>query len=65
MSSPPIGGTAHDLTILDGRDGNSDKPLIAIPVAKMKKDEGEKEEGAADSDDDEGAVKDDGTLQIL
>ena len=31
------GGTHHDLTILDGRDPNSNKPLVAIPVTKLKK----------------------------
>ena len=31
------GGSEFDLTILDGRTG--DKPLIAIPVAKLKKEQ--------------------------
>jgi len=54
------GGTEHDLTILDGRDPNSDKPLVAIPVAKMKK---QQKEPAEDKPDAEVEVKKEVTSQ--
>ena len=58
------GGSAHDLTILDGRDRNSDKPLVAIPVAKLKKDKpASKDED--DSDSEEGNIKDDPGLVVV
>ena len=46
--------------ILDGRDRDSDKPLVAIPVAKIKKEEAKKE--GSDSDSEDGHVKDEGKL---
>ena len=58
------GGSQHDLTILDGRDRNSDKPLVAIPVAKLKKEQPPtpvKEEN--DSDSEEGDIKEEGECQ--
>lgn len=58
------GGTVHDLTILDGRDRNSDKPLVAIPVAKMKKEKAPSAKEGDDSDSEEGNIKDDPGNQL-
>jgi len=52
------GGSVHDLTILDGRDRNSDKPLVAIPVAKLKKEKPPANKEDDDSDSEDGNIKD-------
>ena len=61
------GGTHHDLTVLDGRDRNSDKPLVAIPVTKLKKEPPPTtttippvKEEPRDSDSEEGDIKEEG-----
>jgi hypothetical protein len=59
------GGSVHDLTILDGRDRNSDKPLVAIPVAKLKKEKPPASKEDDDSDSEDGNIKDEPGFFIL